>query len=162
MGDFRPSNLAEARRLAQPVLRLGWKAVSPEAKALVSHCLEVLILPSLPSQRPSSVAGIKRAAEGTLGGLVEATGLQWGDGWLRRPLSNNAFTDEPVSRVQFRKVLDALSTSGLVEIAQGFLDRQSSRAVSTRLRLSEAGRNLVVEYGVTIGNSGSHFARTDS
>lgn len=160
MGDFRPSNIAEARRLAQPVLRLGWNAVSPEAKALASHCLEVLILPSLPSQRPSSVAGIKRAVEGTLGGLVEATGLHWGDGWLRRPLSNNAFTDEPVSRVQFRKVLDALSASGLVEVAQGFLDRKSSRAVSTRLRLSEAGRKLAADYGVTIGNTGPHFART--
>jgi len=161
MGDVRHTNLAEARRLAQPVLRLGWQAVSPEAKALVSHGLEAVLLPPLPPQRPSSVAGIKRALEGTLGGIVEAPVLPWGDGWLRRPLSNNAFTDEPVSRIQFRKVLEVLSASGLVEMSKGFFDRETEREVSTRLRLSEAGRNLIAEYGVTIGNSGSHFARKE-
>ena len=161
MGDLNRADVARARRLAQPVLRLNGRAVSYEALALVSHCLNELVLPSLPAQRPTSVGRIREAMEATLAGLIEATGAEWGDGWLRRPLSNDSFTSEPVSRVQFGKVLRGLDRAGLVEIAPGFQDRASGRTAATRLRLSDAGRKLASDYGVTVGNVGSHFAKTD-
>ena len=161
MGDLSRANAAQARRYAQPLLRLDGRAVSREAAALVSHCLTTIVLPSLPLQRPSSHAGIEQALEATLAGLIEATGAEWGDGWLRRPLSNGSFTAEPVSRVHFGRVLSALSAAGLVEIAPGFLDRTTSRASETRVRLSEAGRKLATDYEVTGSNLGLHFAKAD-
>lgn len=152
-------DVARARRYAQPTLRLDGRAVSPEAGALVSHCLTAIVLPSLPPQRPTSVVGIERALEATLAGLIAATGADWGDGWAMRPLSNGSFTGEPVSRVHFGKVLDALHRAGVVEIAPGFQDRASGRTVATRVRLSETGRKLAVDFGVTAGDVRSHFAK---
>lgn len=78
MGDLTRSDIAQARRLAQPLLRLDGCPVSSEAKALVSHLLNQIVLPSLPPQRPTSVVGIERALGATLAGLVAAAGAEWG------------------------------------------------------------------------------------
>jgi hypothetical protein len=161
MGDLRQADMSRVRRLAQPVLRLDGVAVSREACSLVSHCLQDVILPYLPPQRPSSLAGIERALGATLAGLIQSTGADWGDGWLRRPLSNGSFTGEPVSRVQFGKVLDGLDRAGLLEIAPGFMDRVANRAAATRIRLAETGRKLAADYGMTGSNVGSHFDKVD-
>lgn len=159
MGDVSRADAARARRYSQPLLSLDGRAVSPEAQALVSHCLAELVLPALPPQRPTSVASIRRAVEAILAGLVAAAGAEWGGGWARRPLSNASFTREPVGRVQFAKVREALDRAGLLDTAPGFLDRTAGGAgVDTRLRLSEAGRELAAEHGVTIGSARDHFA----
>lgn len=145
---------ARARRYAQPVLRFGGQAVSPEARALVAHCLSELVLPSLPSQqkRPSSLPAIERATEGTLAGLIAAQAQ--GDGWARRPMSATSFTaDSGVSRGQFLKVCQALEVAGLIERAAGSYDRSGPvpRGVETRFRLSDSGRDLVASYGALNG-----------
>lgn len=161
MGDLSQANAANVRRYAQPLLRLDGRAASPEAAALVSQCLAEILLPSLPPQRPSSLAGIERALAAALAGLIAATGAEWGDGWTRRPMSNGSFTGEPVSRVHFGRVLAALDRAGLVEIAPGFQDRATGRAAATRVRLSEAGRELAAAHGVAVSNAGWHFAKTE-
>lgn len=113
---------ASGRRYAPPRLNLGRRAVSPEAKALVAHCLTELVLPSLTEQqkRPSSLPKIEAAMEGLLGGLLALR-----DGrWARRPLSDSSFRDEPgISRDQFLKVLRALEAAGLIERRGGGYDR---------------------------------------
>lgn len=158
MGDVRPSDLAQARRYAQPLLRLGGSAVSPEALALVSHCLNVHVLPALPPQRPTSAVRIKAALGATLAGLMAARGADWGGGWTRRPLSHQSLAAEPIGRTHFLKVLRTLEADGLVEVAKGFLDRKAGRGAETRLRLTEAGLTLATEYGVAQGDVSSHFA----
>lgn len=143
-------------RYAPPRLDLGKRAVSPEAKALVAYCMDELILPSLTGQqkRPSSLPKIALATEGLLGGLIALKGAQW----ARRPLSDSSFTQEPVSRNQFVKALDALTTAGLIERSGGSYDRQGpvARGLDTRLRLTEAGRELVASYGLS-GDLETHF-----
>lgn len=161
MGNVNLADAAKARRYAQPVLRLDGRAVSPQAQALVSHCLNQLVLPALPPQRPSSVTGIERALAATLAGLIDAAGTEWGEGWLRRPLSNASFTGEPVGRVHFGKALGALDAAGLVEIVPGFQDRATGRTASTRIRLSAAGSELAADCGVTASDIGLHFAKAD-
>lgn len=166
MGNPTRAEVAKARRYAQPVLRLDGRAMSPEAAALVSHCLECIVLPSLPPQqrRPSSVPQIRQALGGMLAGLIAAAGRDHGAGWLRRPLSNGSFTGEPVGRAQFRKALDAMHRAGLLDLTAGFLDRTAGphgRGADTRIRLSEAGRKLAADYGVTLGSKGLHFAAQD-
>lgn len=159
MGDLTRSDISQARRLAQPLLSLDGYAVSSEAKALVSHLLNRIVLPSLPPQRPTSVESIGRALGATLAGLVAAAGAEWGDGWLRRPLSKESYSTEPVSRVQFLKVLTALEAAGLVQIIKGVRggERGVAPSIQTRVRLSETGRELAVSSGVTLGNARSHF-----
>ena len=149
-------DLSTARRYAPPRLSLRWRAVSPEAKALVSHCLNTVILPSLTAQqkRPSSVPAIERATEGLLGGLLVLEVAQW----ARRPLSASSFTEEPVSRNQFVKVLRALEAAGLIERRGGGYDRSGpvARGVETRLRLSETGRELDATHRIS-GSPERHF-----
>lgn len=153
--------VSRARRYAQPILRLDGRAVSPLAVELVSHCLNTLVLPSLPPQRPTSVNRLQRAVEGTLAGLIAATVADWGDGWLRRPLSNDSFTGGPVGRAPFSKMLRTLDMHGVIEIAaalKGGPEGRGYRRSDTRLRLTAAGRKLADDYGVTGDNVGMHFA----
>lgn len=146
----RPSR---AGSYAPPRLSLEKRAVSPEAKAIVAHCLDVVILPTLTGQqkRPSSLPAIHRATEGLLGGLIALRGAQW----ARRPLSDSSFTQEPgISRNQFVKALRALETAGLIERSGGGYDRSGpvARGTETRLRLTEAGWELVSDFGVEGGS----------
>lgn len=157
MTETSRTEIARARRYAPPVLRLAGRPVSPEAGRLVSRCLASIVLASLPPQRPTSVAGIEQALGATWAGLLGALEAEWGDGWTRRPLANGSFTGEPVSRVHFGKVLDALQGAGLVEIAPGFQDRATGRAVATRVRLTDAGRKLAADYGITREDIRRHF-----
>ena len=144
-----------AKRFAPPRLTLGRRAVSPEAKALVVHCLERIVLPSLIGQqkRPSSITAITAATEGLLGGLLALTGEQW----ARRPMSHGSFTAEPgISSGQFRKALAALEGAELIERSGGGYDRSGpvARGIETRLRLTETGRQLAASFGAEAG----HFA----
>lgn len=160
MGDLPLSDISQALRYAQPTLRLAGRAVSGEAKALVSYCLNEIVLPSLPPQRPSSLEGIERALEAMLAGLVAATAADWGDGWLRRPLANGSFTAEPVSRVQFSKAMNALEAIGVIDAIAGRKGGAAGtayRRTETRLRLSGDGRKLAESFGVTQGSVSSHF-----
>jgi hypothetical protein len=163
MGDVSQADVAQARRYAQPILRLDGQAVSTAATGLVSHCLNEIVLPSQPPQRPSSVVGIRRALEAMIAGLIGAYSREWGDGWVRRPLSHDSFTGEAVGRTQFGKVLTALEAAGLIAIAPGFQDRSCpfGRRRETRLRLTEAGRKLAADYGVTESDVGLHFAKAE-
>ena len=150
---------ASVRRFAQSHLSLGGRPATPEATALVAHCLTGIVLPSLPPQqkRPSSVPAIERATAGTIGGLVSSSAV--GDGWARRPLAASSFTGEPgISRGQFLKVYLALAASGLIEIAPGFFDRAGpvTRGAETRLRLTDAGVALAASFGVKAGGE-QHF-----
>jgi len=150
------SEVAKARKFAPPVLTLGRRAVSPEAEALVAHCLQEIVLPSLPpgKKRPTTVPAIQRALEGALGGLIEAGGQ-----WLRRSMDRNSFRAEPGITVdQFSKVKDALVAAGFVQHAPGFIDRSGMAVggVQTRLRLSQEGLELAASFGVT-GPPESHF-----
>jgi hypothetical protein len=151
--------LAAARRYAQPLLTFEARAVSPEAKALVSHCLNELILPSLPAQqrRRTTIPAIQKATVGTLASLIAATGVY--DGWTRRPMSTESFTGEGVSRAQFLKVSEPLTDAGLIEVAPGYLDNSGPVAwgAATRLRLSHGGKTLAESYGVLESWQG-HFA----
>jgi hypothetical protein len=153
--------LAAARRYAQPILTLEGRAVSPEAKALVAHVLGEIVLPTLTPQqrRPSSIPAIERALEGALAGLILAAAE--GDGWRRRPMSNDSFTSEPVSAGQFRKVYAALSAAGLVETAPAFFDRSGpvARGAETRLRLSKAATSAAAAFAIPVGLS-QHFAKS--
>jgi hypothetical protein len=147
---------ASKPKFAPPRLELGRRAVSPAAQALVAYCMDVLILPSLTGQqkRPSSVPKIAVATEGLLGGLIALRGAQW----ARRPLSDSSFTEEPVSRDQFVKAMDALETAGLIDRSGGSYDRTGpvARGMDTRLRLTKAGRQLVASYGLS-GDPETHF-----
>lgn len=150
---------ASVRRIAQSRLSLGGRPATPEATALVAHCLNVIVLPFLPSQqrRPSSVPAIERAAAGTIGGLIASSGL--GDGWARRPLASSSFTGEPgISRGQFLKVFRSLEANGLIETAPGFFDRSGpvTRGAETRVRLTGTGKALVASFGVKAGGE-PHF-----
>lgn len=151
------SEVARARKFAPPVLTLGRRAVSPEAKALVAHCLQEIVLPSLPAgkKRPTTIPAIQRALEGALGGLIEADGR-----WLRRSMDRNSFRTEPgITVEQFSKVRGALVGAELVDYAPGFLDRSGMVAsgVQARLRLTEVGRGLVASFGVS-GPPEEHFS----
>lgn len=157
MGDLTRSEISKARRYRQPLLRLSGKALSQEAKELVSHCLNEIVLPKfsvLSKPRPTSVERMQGAVEALLAGLL-IEGPEWGAGWARRPLSNDSFSGEPVGRVVFSKVLSAMTEAGLVDVATGAGTRE------TRLRLSETGRGLAESYGVTLGNTGLHFETVD-
>lgn len=140
---------AYATQYVPPRLDLGRRAVSSEAQALVTYCLDELILPSLTGQqkRPSSRPKIAMATEGLLGGLIALRGSQW----ARRPLSDSSFSSEPgISLNQFVKVLGALEGAGLIERSGGSYDRRGpvARGMETRLRLTDAGRELFGSYGV--------------
>jgi hypothetical protein len=146
--SLTPSRVSQGR-YAPPRLVLGSRAVTEEAKALVAHCLDTIVLPSLTDQqkRPTSLPKIARATEGLLGGLLALDGAQW----ARRPLSNASFTSEPgISLGQFLKALEALEGAGLVERSGGSFNRQGPVAtgIETRLRLTDTGRELVASYGV--------------
>lgn len=157
MTELNRAVIAKARRFAQPQLKLEGLAVSIEAKAFVAHCLAIIVLPSLPSQRqrPSSLAAIERAVEGTLSGLSLAAG----DGWLRRPMSNDSFTSEPVSIRQFRKALNALLEAGLVRRIEGYADWTGAfgKSADTRLSLSENGWRLAASFGIERDDVRLHF-----
>lgn len=86
--------------------------------------------------------------------------LATGDGWLRRPMSNDSFTSEPVSIRQFRKALDAMFAAGLVISLDGYLDRTGpvARGAERRLAMTEAGRALAAAHGIDLNDLGSHFA----
>jgi hypothetical protein len=142
-------------RYASPRLQLGRRAVSPEAKALVAHCLTSIILPSLTAQRKrrSSLPGIERATEGLLGGLVALRDAQW----ARRPMSESSFIGGPgISRGQFVKVLNALESAGLIEREGVQFHRENPlpSGRETRLRLTEAGKALARGHRV----AQTHFA----
>ena len=145
---------------APPRLDLDKSAISPEAKALVSHCLEALILPSLTDsqKRPTSLPALKRGTECLLGGLCALKVAQW----ARRPMSTARFTKEPVSRNQFMKVLDPLVTAGLIERSGGSYDRVGPvpRGLDTRLRLAIAGWELLELFGLGEGEL-DHFTIID-
>ena len=156
------SEAVRARRYAQPQLTLEGRAVSPEAKALVLYVSDEIVLASLsPSQkRPTSVPAIRQATEGTLAGLLLALCLPYGDGWLRRSMSNESFTKEAVGIRQFRKVKDALQGAGLAEIIDGYADfsERSGKNADTRIRLSEAGLQLAERHGIAQQDVRLHFA----
>ena len=150
---------ASVRRFAQSHLSLGGRPATPEATALVAHCLDTIVLPSLPPQqkRPSSVPAIERAAAGTIGGLVASSAV--GDGWARRPLAASSFTGElGISRGQFLKVYRSLEANGLIETAPGYFDRSGpvTRGAETRVRLTGAGKALIASFGVKAGGE-PHF-----
>ncbi len=158
MGDVTPQEAAKARRWAPSVLRLTMEAVSPEAKALVSHCLDHVVIPAQPAERqlrPSSVERMGRALGALLAGVISAPEDHYANGWLRRPLGTDSFSFEPVGRDQFRRVLDAMQAAGLVEVLAGRNGHDS------RVRLSQAGRKLAADYGMTTGNVALHFAAQD-
>ena len=153
-----------SRRFAQPRLRLGGFCGSTEAKEVHRHLRDRIILPSLTGQqkRPSSLPAIERALEGTIAGLALASSQH--EGWTRRPLGNDTFTDEPVSKGQFQKVYKALEASGLVDTAPGFLDRSGPvyRGSETRMRLSEAGKELLASFGIDLKNVALHYVADSS
>jgi hypothetical protein len=136
-------------RYASRRLQLGRRAVSPEAKALVAHCLAGIVLPSLTAQqkRASSLPAIERATEGLLGGLVALRDAQWAS----RPMTETSFIGAPgISRGQFVKALNALEGAGLIEREKGHSHEGGSapKASETRLRLTEAGKALARDHGV--------------
>lgn len=149
--------VAKARRYAQDLLHLCGLAVSPEAKALVGHCLTEIVLPSLPAQRqrPSSLEAIHKSVEGLLAGLS----LAGGDGWLRRPMSNDSFTAEPVSVRQFRKALDAMLSAGLIVRIEGYSDWTGTfgKSADTRLSLTDDGWKLAASFGIEREDVRLHF-----
>ena len=138
--------LAAASRYRQSLLTFEGRAISPAAKALVSYCLNELILPPLPAQqrRPTTIPAIKRAAEATLADLIAATGEQYE--WRRRPMSIASFTGVGVSRGQFLKVFEALTSAGLIDAAPTC--GLTANGFETLVRLSEAGRKLAARFGV--------------
>lgn len=146
MTGSMPVSKADVRRYAPERLALSGRAVSPQAKALVDHCLNVIVLPSLSGQqlRPSSLSAVERATEGLLAGLILA------DGWQRRPLSHASFQGEAVSRLAFLRAYQPLSEAGLIDTVSGHFDRAGpqSRGHETRMKLSEAGRELGVQFGL--------------
>ena len=157
---LRKSTQARVEHFARPHPSLGGHAVSPGAKALVSHCIKGLVVPSLRAQqkRPFSLPAIERATEGLLAGLIAAQ-LRTGDGWTSRPMSAASFASElGVRPDQFRRVCSALCAAGLIETAPDLPDQSEplSRVSDTRLRLSEAGKDLAAAYGLTRGSE-VHF-----
>ncbi len=161
MGDLSLSDVSWALRLRQPVLRLDGRAVSSEAQALVSHVLDTIVLPSLPPQRPTSIANMRKAVEALLAGLLAAQEAEWGEGWRSRPLSNGSFTGETVGRTQFLKALGALERAGMLDRVGGFRGRDAAQTgkpgVDTRLRLTGEALRIAEGFGVAIGNVGQHF-----
>lgn len=145
-----------------PWVDLGWRAVSPEAHSLVSHCLEKLIFPNLPLQQkgPASLVGLKLAVEGLLGGLTALEGVNWG----RRPIGVVSFKQEPVSHRQFHKVLTGLEKAGLIERKGGRYDRSEPGAsgLDARVRLTETGRKLAEAHGITEGSTQHFWIQTRS
>jgi len=147
-------------RSEAPWVDLGWRAVSPEAHALVAYCFETLVSPSLPERQKgaASLLGIKTALEGLLGGLISLRGANWG----RRPLGVVSFTKEPVSHTQFKKVFARLEEAGLIERMGGRYDGSGAapQGLDTRVRLSETGRTLVEAHGITDGST-HHFGKAE-
>lgn len=154
----------KARRFAQDRLTLGRRAVSPEAKALVAHCLSEIVLPKLPAQqkRPTSLPAIEAATAALLGGLLVA--MSQGDGWVRRPLSWSSFTGETIGRRQFLKVYKELEAVGCLEVVPFYFDRSGpvARGAETRVRLAPEGVATAAGFGVDASNAREHFAEEDS
>jgi hypothetical protein len=144
-------NVPASRQVGPPNLSFRGRAVSPEANAFVSHCLEEIVLPTIIAERrrPSTLSKIRKATEGTLIALMVA-GRSRG-GWLRRPKFGASLTAQgAVSRRQFEKVYGAFLNAGLIEAASGYYKKTGpvSQGRETRLRLASRGKVLAASFGV--------------
>jgi hypothetical protein len=71
-------------------------------------------------------------------------------------MSEASFTAEPVSLGQFRKVHRALSDAGLIATSTGF-QGFGGKGVETRMRLTEAGWELLGSFGIRRDDVSLHY-----
>src|ERR1039458_7618904 len=65
----------------------------------------------------------KKAIEGFMGDLLLAQAREKGGGWVFRSTRRESFTGDAVSYRQFKRLLDSLVDSGLIEMKKGFQPR---------------------------------------
>ncbi len=104
---------------------LSCRAVTDSAHALVSALYEQVTSHEKTTGkrrngRVKKADEYKRAIEGFVGDLLLAQAREKGGGWVFRSTRRESFTGEAVSYRQFKRLLDSLVDSNLIEMVKGF------------------------------------------
>ena len=93
---------------------------SPEAKWLVGSIIDIILSTEQRkrARQPSAAAAFKSAVGLIVGDLL--IGLQTREvGWSYLSLSTAAFSDRPVGYKTFKPIVQAMETSGLIDVSLG-------------------------------------------
>ena len=121
-------------------------------------------------RRQKDKLSFERAIELILADLLYAARLVESR-WLYRPLGNDRFTNEPVKRVTFKKVIHLMEAAGFVESAKGgnyrntFYDSETSSSafhpgIATRFRVTEYLLSIAAKHGIETSNISQHYLMT--
>src|ERR1039458_5287042 len=115
-----PTTLRDASYAA-----LNCRAVTENAHALVSALYERVTTHEKTTgkrrnARVTKADAYKKAIEGFVGDLLLAQAREKGGGWVYRSTRRESFTGDAVSYRQFKRLLDSLVDSGLIEMKKGF------------------------------------------
>jgi hypothetical protein len=112
----------------------------------------------------------KKAIEGFVGDLLLAQTREKGGGWVYRSTRRESFTGDAVSYRQFKRLLDSLVDSNLIEMKKGFQPRtkfsdsegggsMASRSWAPRFRANQALLKLAEQNGVYPSDAMQHFIK---
>ena len=94
----------------------------PEAKRLVDSIIDIILSAEQRkrARQPSAAAAFKSAVGLIVGDLL--IGLQTREvGWSYLSLSTAAFSDRPIGYKTFKPIVQAMETSGLIDVSLGRL-----------------------------------------
>lgn len=165
-----PATLRDASYAA-----LNCRAVTDNAHALVSALYERVTTHEKTTgkrknARVKKADAYKKAIEGFVGDLLLAQTREKGGGWVYRSTRRESFTGDAVSYRQFKRLLDSLVDSNLIEMKKGFQPRtkfsdsegggsMASRSWAPRFRANQALLKLAEQNGVYPSDAMQHFIK---
>jgi hypothetical protein len=154
---------------------LNCRAVTDNAHALVSALYERVTTHEKTTgkrenARVKKADAYKKAIEGFVGDLLLAQTREKGGGWVYRSTKRESFTGEAVSYRHFKRLLDSLVDSNLIEMKKGFQPRikfsdsdgggaMASRSWAPRFRAKQSLLKLAEQHGVQPSEAAQHFIK---
>lgn len=169
-GRTSPTILRDAAYAA-----LRCRSVTDNAHALVSALYEQVTsheraTSKRKNARVKKADSYKKAIEGFVGDLLLAQVREKGGGWVFRSTRRDTFTGEAVSYRHFKRLLDSLVDSHLIEMVKGFQPRTkfsdsegggsiASRSWAPRFRANQSLLKVAKQHGVYASEAAQHFIK---